>query len=125
MLGRYQIVRGTRPAGNPLPRGVRHDTRKHTRHVLRPSAELVTIFLADPSAQAFARFRAGYLALLARRLKTERPRFDAIAEQARDGDVFIGCNCPTSKQPDVNHCHTTLALHFLAQHYPELRVVFP
>lgn len=125
MLARYQIVRGARPADSPLPEGVRQDTRKHTRHVLRPSAELVAAFLRDPSSAGFERFRAGYLELLSRRFDEERERFDAIAEQAREGDVFLGCNCPTAKQPDVARCHTTLALRFFAEHYPRLRVRLP
>jgi uncharacterized protein YeaO (DUF488 family) len=125
MLARYQIVRGARPKGNPLPAGVRQDTRKHTRHVLRPESALVTRFLRDPSPKGFEHFRAGYKALLERRFNRERERFDSLAELAREADVFLGCNCPTAKQPDVAHCHTTLALHFFAQHYPDLVVRFP
>lgn len=125
MLARYQIVRGKRPASVPLPDGIRQDTRKHTRHVARPSAELVSAFLRDPSPAGFEKFRRGYLALLARRFRAERERFDAIAEQASKADVFLGCNCPTAKQPEVTHCHTTLALRFFAEHYPRLRVHLP
>jgi hypothetical protein len=126
MLARYQIVRGARAKDDPLPDGIRQDTRKHTRHVLRPSAEIVTAFLRDPSSsKGFEKFRAGYRALLEQRFRQERDRFDAIAEQAREADVFLGCNCPTGKQPDVAHCHTTLALQFFAEHYPGLRVVLP
>ncbi len=125
MLARYQIVRGARAADNPLPEGVRQDTRKHTRHVLRPSPELVAAFLSDPSGSGFEKFRAGYLKLLKQRFAKERERFDAIAEQAREDDVFLGCNCPTGKQPDVARCHTTLALRFFAEHYPSLRVRLP
>jgi uncharacterized protein YeaO (DUF488 family) len=125
VLARYQIVRGTRARDNPLPEGIRQDTRKHTRHVLRPSVELVTAFLQAPSSSSFEKFRAGYLKLLAQRFAQERERFDAIAEQARRDDVFLGCNCPTAKQPDVARCHTTLALRFFAEHYPELRVRLP
>jgi len=125
MLARYQIVRGARPTGDPLPEGIRQDTRKHTRHVLRPSAALVSTFLRDPSSAAFKTFRSDYLALLAERFREERSRFDAIAELAREADVFLGCNCPTAKQPEVLRCHTTLALQFFAAHYPRLRVRMP
>jgi uncharacterized protein YeaO (DUF488 family) len=125
VLARYQIVRGARAADDPLPDGIRQDTRKHTRHVARPSAELVSAFLRDPSRAGFETFRSGYLALLERRFSAERERFDAIAEQAKEADVFLGCNCPTAKQPDVAHCHTTLALQFFAAHYPWLRVRLP
>jgi len=125
VIGRYRIVRGVRPAQDPLPEGLRQDTRKHTRHVLRPSAELVTRFLAQPSEAGFAAFRAGYLHLLEQRFARERAAFDTLRDQARRGDVFLGCNCPTAKQPDVHRCHTVLALGFLAQHYPELEVRWP
>lgn len=125
MLGRYQIVRGKRAADDPLPDGIRQDTRKHTRHVVRPSAALVAAFLRDTSPAGFEKFRAGYLALLEDRFSGERGRFDAIAEQATGADVFLGCNCPTAKQPDVARCHTTLALQFFADRYPRLRVRLP
>jgi hypothetical protein len=125
MLARYRIVRGVRPADDPLPQGVRQDTRKHTRHILRPSSEIVTQFLSDPSPRGFSKFRAAYLALLRERFASERAAFDSLAELARDADVYLGCNCPTTQQPDVRHCHTYLALGFLAKHYPELRVQFP
>ena len=125
MLARYRIVRGARPADDPLPDGVRQDTRKHTRHILRPSAELVTQFLSQPSSKGFSAFRAGYLALLEARFAESRTGFDALAEQARHADVYLGCNCPTAQQPDVRHCHTYLALGFLAKRYPDLRVQLP
>jgi len=125
MIGRYRIVRGVRPADDPLPEGLRQDTRKHTRHILRPSPELVAHFLAQPSAASFAAFRAGYLRLLEQRFRSERAAFDALRDQAQGSDVFLGCNCPTAKQPDVRHCHTYLALGFLAEHYPELKVRWP
>jgi len=125
MLARYRIVRGARPADDPLPDGVRQDTRKHTRHILRPSAELVTQFLSQPSSKGFSTFRAGYLALLEARFAESRTGFDALAEQARHADVYLGCNCPTAQQPDVRHCHTYLALGFLAKRYPDLRVQLP
>ncbi|MEO8181185.1 MAG: hypothetical protein ABI895_20295 [Deltaproteobacteria bacterium] len=125
MIGRYRIVRGARSADEPLPDGQRQDTRKHTRHILRPSAELVARFLAQPSEPAFAAFRAGYLRLLEERFRQDRGPFDALRDAARSTDVFLGCNCPTAKQPDVRRCHTYLALGFLAQRYPELQVRWP
>lgn len=125
MLARYRIVRGARAADDPLPDGLRQDTRKHTGHVVRPSVELVSAFLQDPRREGFEKFREGYLTLLEKRFREERERFDAIAEQAKEADVFLGCNCPTAKQPDVAHCHTTLALRFFAERYPHLRVRLP
>jgi hypothetical protein len=125
MIGRYRMVRGVRPPGDPLPAGVRQDTRKHTRHCLRPSAEIVTGFLQRPDEAGFVRFRAAYLELLEARFRADRSPFDALVEMARENDVFLGCNCPTEKQPDVKHCHTVLALGFLEEHYPGLPVRWP
>jgi hypothetical protein len=93
--------------------------------VLRPTPELVTRFLEDPSERGFRNFRRDYLALLRERWKTERNAFDALASRATAGDVFIGCNCPTHRQPDVLRCHTSIALEFIASHYPKLSVVLP
>jgi hypothetical protein len=125
MLARYKIYRGKRPSGDPLPDGVRQDTRKHTHHCLRPSAKIVTAYLAGPTPQAWKRFAAEYEEILKERFARDRTPFDKLAEQATQDDVYLGCSCPTEKNPDVNHCHTVLALRFLQQHYPRLKVVFP
>lgn len=125
MLARYHIVRGARRPDDPLPNGIRQDTRKHTRHVLRPTEPLVLALLHDSSAEAFAGFERGYVDLLKQRFATERPRFDELAELARGNDVYLGCNCPTQRQPDIHHCHTVLALAFLRERYPDLDVRFP
>jgi hypothetical protein len=123
MLARYTIKRGA-PAST-LPHGVRQDTRKHTKHVLRPEPEMVERFLAAPSDAAFESFARGYRALLEQRFQTDRTPFDELAELARDNDVWLGCNCPTRKNPDVRHCHTTLALEFMKKRYPDLDVRMP
>ena len=123
MLTRYQIVRGV-PASR-LPKGVRQDTRKHTRHVVRPSAELVTEFLEAPSEAAWKKFSSRYRAVLEERFAENRAPFDEIAELAKTEDVLFGCNCPTQKNPDVTHCHTWLALEFFKEKYPKLEVVMP
>ena len=60
MLGRYQMVRGARPPNNPLPVGVRKDTRKHTLHILRPDADQVRSYLDNPGEAAWERFAADY-----------------------------------------------------------------
>ena len=52
MLARYKIYRGKRPVGVHPPDGIRQDTRKHTRHCLRPCAEIVSEYLANPSSAA-------------------------------------------------------------------------
>jgi hypothetical protein len=83
MLARYQIVRGARPPGDPLPDGVRQDTRKHTHHVLRPTSTLVEGLLEELSARGVAHFERGYRALLKQRFASERERFDELAELAR------------------------------------------
>lgn len=124
MLGRYSIVRGT-PASQ-LPVGERQDTRMHTRHVLRPERDAVERFLANASEPAaWARFAAAYRTLLAARFAADRGAFDALAARARMADVLLGCSCPTAKNPNVRHCHTALALEFMAEHYPDLEVIRP
>lgn len=125
MLARYQIVRGKRPAADPLPPGRRVDTRKHTRHCLRPESAQVENLFQDMSAAGFARFAESYRATLEARLARDRSPFDALAEQAQREDVYLGCSCPTQKNPDVKRCHTVLALRFMRAHYPKLKVVFP
>jgi hypothetical protein len=124
MIGRYSIVRGA-PASS-LPSGVRQDTRKHTRHPLRPTKEMVERVLARPDDDArWESFAREYAVLLADRFATDRGPFDALAELARETDVWLGCNCPTAKNPDVRRCHTALALRFLQARYPDLDVRLP
>jgi uncharacterized protein YeaO (DUF488 family) len=125
MLSRYTIYRRRPKDAGPLPSGVRKDTRWRTRHVLRPTQELVETFLADPSDEAWEAFREGYLALLADRFADDRRPFDEFAEIAMVEDVYIGCSCPTKKNPDVRHCHTYLSLEFMDAKYPELEVIYP
>ena len=125
MLARYQIVRGKRSPSDPLPKGRRIDTRKHTKHVLRPETASVEALIRNPDARAFARFAKEYRAVLAARFAKDRRPFDALAELAQHEDVFIGCNCPTSFNPDVRRCHTTLALAFMKRKYPKLDVEMP
>ena len=125
MLARYRIVRGRRPPNEPLPDGIREDTRKHTRHVLRPMPENVRRYLATPNEEEFRKYAARYEAEIAARFERDRTPFDELAERARANDVYLGCNCPTRKNPDVRHCHTVLALAFMKKKYPKLRVVMP
>lgn len=124
VLARYSMVRGA-PASS-LPQGIRQDTRKHTRHVLRPGAEMVQGVLADAdSPTAWRTFEAQYRDLLEQRFATDRAPFDALAQLARTHDVYLGCSCPTAKNPDVKRCHTTLALAFMKERYPDLDVRMP
>lgn len=126
MLARYRIVRGRRRPDDPLPRGVRLDVRKHTRHVLRPEPDMVESFLAAPGdPERWHAFGDRYHDLLHARWAVDRTPFDALAELARSRDVYLGCSCPTTKQPDVYRCHTVLALRFMQARYPDLDVVMP
>src|SRR5260370_1288909 len=123
MLARYQIVRGKRPAASPLPDGIRLDVRKHRHHVLSPDAEAVVAFLTDPSNAAFRRFSTEYRRGLEHRFRERREEFDELAAGAARADVYLGCNCPTRANPDVNRCHTVVALRFMKMKYPELIVI--
>ena len=123
MITRYQIVRGAPAAA--LPKGVRQDTRKHTRHPLRPSVAMVAAYLAAPGSTAWRRLAREYRALIAARFAADRAPFDALAELARTQDVHLGCNCPTRLNPSVERCHTWLALEFLRERYPDLDVRMP
>ena len=127
VLARYSIERGRKLAD--LPRRVREatrqDTRKHTRHILRPDADEVTLYLANPGGAAWTRFRRAYRETLRARFRDGRGPFDELAAAATAGDVLIGCNCPTAKNPDVRRCHTVLALHFMQERYPDLDVELP
>jgi hypothetical protein len=125
MLMRYQMVRGKRAPGDPLPNGIRMDTRKHTRHLLRPRAASVEAVLRDGTDAAFRRFAREYTAELETRFKENRTGFDELAETARHADVYLGCSCPSRANPDVRRCHTVLALAFMKKKYPNLRVVSP
>jgi hypothetical protein len=118
-------VRGKRPADDPLPEGVRIDTRKHRGHVLSPQPSAVQALLAEGSAAQFRKFARGYEALLGQRFAHDRAPFDALARLAQHEDVYLGCNCPTSRNPDVRRCHTVLALRFMQRKYPKLRVQLP
>lgn len=117
------MVRGTRAAD--LPQGIRQDARKHTRHILRPTAQMVKCVLSAADAAAFQHFATEYRELLGARFAAEPTRFDDLAALATIHHVYVGCSCPTRTNPDVLRCHTTLALAFMKERYPELDVLFP
>lgn len=125
MLSRYTIYRKRPADAGPLPEGIRKDTRWKTRHILRPTQSIVEEYLAAPSDGVWERFREAYLAVLESRFEQDRGPFDELATLAGREDVWLGCSCPTRKQPDVRHCHTWLALEFMQEKYPSLEVVFP
>lgn len=122
MLSRYTIYR-RRPAGAaPLPRGIRQDTRHRTRHVLRPTKDLVENYLASLTDAAWRKFKKAYLALLNERFREDRTPFDELAAIAAENDVHLGCSCPTKKNPVVGRCHTYLALEFMKKKYPTVEI---
>lgn len=87
---------------------------------------MVEAALAEPQTAAkWKTFTRDYRQLLARRFAEDRSPFDTLAELARSHDVYIGCNCPTAKQPDVHRCHTTHALAFMKARYRDLDVRKP
>lgn len=125
MLSRYTIHRRRPANAGPLPTGIRQDTRYRTSHILRPSEEIVETYLANQTDAAWRSFKAAYLALLAERFREDRASFDSLAGLATDNDVFLGCNCPTRKNPVPGRCHTYVALGFMKKKYPTLEVVIP
>jgi hypothetical protein len=128
MLTRYKIYRGKRPPDEPLPAGIRQDTRRHTNHCLRPTREIVEAYLATPDhlkKKAWSVFEQQYNKLIKRRYDEDRRPFDQLADLAQSQDVYIGCNCPTKQNPEPDHCHTILALRFMKSRYRRLDVHFP
>ena len=123
MLSRYKIPRG--PNHVPLPECERRDTRAHQRHCLSPTKVMVQAYLASPKEEAWRSFESAYLHLLDKRFRQDPAPFEALARRAQVTDVYVGCSCPTKKNPDVNRCHTVLALRFMKERFPELKVVFP
>ena len=121
MLKRYRIIRGKRPAGYAPPEGIRQDARKHTRHILRPSEESVKLYLADPDDAHWERFSKEYASMLEARFAADRQPFDELAALCKREDVYLGCSCPTQKNPDPDRCHTALALVFMKQKYRRLK----
>lgn len=126
MLARYKIPYMQKLSlDDPAATGKRIDTRKHTKHFLRPEASMVQAYLATPSAAAWEQFKGEYLALLQLRFQSDRRPFDELYREAMRGDVFLGCNCPTKKNPDVQRCHTVVALQFMREKFPDLQIVIP
>ncbi|MGI9429105.1 MAG: DUF488 family protein, N3 subclade [Bythopirellula sp.] len=125
MLARYKIYRGKPPAGVRLPDGIRQDTRKHTRHCLRPAADDVAEYLADLSPRGWKKFSTSYLKTVQQRWQKDATPFETLAALATDDDVYLGCSCPTEKNPDVLHCHTVLALQFMEKRFPQLKIEYP
>lgn len=126
MFARYKIYRGQRDPADPLPTGIRQDTRWRCRkHPLHPDPGMVKEYLGAPSDEAWSVFRNAYWQELERRFREDRLPFDKLARLAGENDVFIGCSCPTKANPRVDRCHTFIALEFMKSKYPKLHVEFP
>jgi len=125
MLSRYTMYRKRPKDAGPLPDAIRKDTRYSTKHILRPTQEIVEAYLDDPTDTSWRGFKRQYQALLKERFRDDRRPFDELAELATSNDVFLGCNCPTKKNPILGRCHTYLALEFMQKKYPSLDVVIP
>ena len=125
MLARYTMYRGRRPPDDPLPDGRRQDIRAHTSHCLRAEKEAVRTYLDAPGEAAWKKLRTAYERSVQARFREDRRPFDELAEAAGREDVYVGCSCPTKKNPSVARCHTVLALRFMKSHYPDLDVRFP
>ena len=102
-----------------------HDARWRTKHILRPTEEMVKEYLASPHESAWRDYRKAYFDVLTRRFCEDRTPFDRLVDLAMTVDVLIGCSCPTHANPRLDHCHTFLALEFIQSKYSELQVEFP
>lgn len=125
MLARYTMYRRRPKEAGPLPEGIRQDSRWRTKHILRPTQEIVEAHLSDATDAGWESFRAAYFPILEERYETDPASFEKLAKLASENAVFIGCSCPTKKNPEVYRCHTVLALEFMQKKFPELEVVFP
>lgn len=108
-----------------MPEGIRQDSRWRTRHILRPTKEMVETYLDDLSDAGWEEFRSSYWDLIESRYQQDPEAFENLAKLASENDVFIGCSCPTQKNPDVRRCHTFPALEFMKKKFHDLKVVFP
>ena len=59
------------------------------------------------------------------RYQDDQAAFDALAALAAENSVFLGCSCPTKKNPVVGQCHTFLGLQFMKAKYPGLDARIP
>ncbi|MDP7398981.1 MAG: hypothetical protein QF541_19085, partial [Lentisphaeria bacterium] len=82
MLARYKMYRFSRPADDPLPDGIRKDTRWKTKHCLAPPRPLVETYLSDISDAAWAHFEVAYLELLEQRYADDPGPFEKLAAMA-------------------------------------------
>lgn len=83
------------------------------------------MYLNNSSAESWKDFESSYVTRLEERYAADPTPFNDLADLAVDENVYLGCSCPTAKNPDVQRCHTVLALKFMKQRYPSLNVEFP
>jgi len=120
VLARYQIVRGKRPEGNPLPEGVRVDIRKHTKHFLRPTRQRRGV-PERPGRRAFRQFSARYDPTC-RPVSPKNGARSTPCGTGRKRRRLPRMHCPTRTNPEVTRCHTVLALGFMKRKYPRLPI---
>ncbi len=75
---------------------------------LAPSAEVVALVQADPSAAGFAAFRRAYLREM--RAPSAARTLDLLAALSHSADFSVGCYCA-----DESRCHRSLLRELLAQ----------
>jgi len=97
-------------------------TQHNSKHVVRPTKDIVVEYLANPTDEAWEKFESAYVAILQQRFQENRKPFDELADRARNGKVLLLCDCPTKHNPAPNHCHTIPALQFMKARYPDLKV---
>ena len=97
-------------------------TTHRTSHCLRPTAKIVNEYLKHVSEAAWSKYTKQYLPIVQARFEKDRRPFDKLAAMATARDVFLGCYCPTEKNPHPEHCHTYLALLFMKEKYPDLKI---
>ncbi|MBK7092877.1 MAG: hypothetical protein IPH59_14355 [bacterium] len=127
MLARYQIPPRFHkiPPGDPALKGTRLDTRKNHNYVFCPTPEMVEAYFNDMTPKGWKLFTKNYRRLLQERFETRREEFDKWATVAAESDLFLGCSCPTERNPNLEQCHTWLALEFMQKKYPKLKIEFP
>src|SRR5262245_7898554 len=100
MLGRYKHQRYV-----PKPKGHWILTQWKNKTCVSPTEDLVNEYLNKVSDAAWEKYERTYLRILEERFSTDRQPFDELARLAREGDVHIGCSCPTKENPTHQHCH--------------------
>lgn len=123
MLSRFQIKRGVNYPR--VPGALFKDTRKHVKaHVLAPTKDMVTRYLSQPTLDTWQWFQREYLLELQKRADERPEEFEELRRLAQTGDYYLGCSCPTPRNPLPCRCHTIVALEFMKERYPDLNVEF-